>query len=257
MKKKLLVSALIIFLLSCNSESSEKVFLEENLDNKNTESQIDSVYHYVRAHRYLEINNLSAAESRFKKVIELEPDFARGFLGLANVKYLTNQLDEAKEYNNSALSLKPDLEESLYLSGLIYKKLNKCSKFIKNKDYKSYSYSPLILMLGLCFEIEGKSKEANEIFSNEGIKSIKTNLIEAEYEFYLNNPDKSLSLIYDFINENENAEAYLLIGNILLDQGRAGEANVNFKEAMDISKDPKIPLFYSEAKALYEETKNN
>ncbi len=255
MKKIFLFLAFIIFLLSCSNESSEKVFLEENLDNKNAEDQLDSVYHYVRAHRYLEINNLSAAESRFKKVIELEPDFARGFLGLSNVKYLTNQLDEAKEYNNEALSLKPDLEESLYLSGLIHKKLNKCSKFIKNKDYESYSYNPLILILGLCFEIEGKSKEANEIFSNNGIKSVETNLIEAEYEFYLNNPDKSLVLIYDFINENENAEAYLLIGNIFLDQGRIEEANANFKEAMDISKDPKIPLFYAEAKALYEETK--
>jgi len=253
--KKILILSLILFSLSCSSDSNEKVFLDENLENKNTESQLDSVYHYVRAHRYLEINNLSAAESRFKKVIELEADFARGFLGLANVKYLTNQLDEAEEYNNEALNLKPDLEESLYLSGLIYKKLNKCSEFIKNKNYKSYSYSPLIFILGLCFEIEGKSNEANEIFSNDKIKSVDTNLIEAEYEFYLNNSEKSLGLIYDFIDKNENAEAYLLIGNILLDQGKIEEANINFKEAMDISKDPKIPLFYKEAKALYEDTK--
>ena len=98
----------------------------------------------------------------------------------------------------------------------MYKKLDKCSKFLKNKDYKSYSYPPLILILGLCFEIEGKSKEAKEIFSINEIKSIKTNLLEAEYEFYLNNYDKSLGLIEEFINENENAESYLLIGKIFL-----------------------------------------
>ena len=253
MKKILLV--FIIFLLNCSNELPENIS-NDDLDIKNNEEQIDSVYHYVRAHRYLEINNLSAAESRFKKVIELEPDFARGFLGLANVKYLTNRLDEAKEYNKEALNLKPDLEESLYLSGLIDKKLNKCSSFIKNKNYEDYSYNPLILILGLCFEIEGKSKEANEIFSNN-IKSTETNLIEAEYEFYLNNFEKSLSLIYEYITENENAEAYLLIGNILLGQGKIEEANINFQEAMNISKNPKIPLFYSEAKSLYEETKSN
>ena len=238
MKKILL--AFIIFLLSCSNELPENTS-NDDLDIKNNEEQIDSVYHYVRAHRYLEINNLSAAESRFKKVIELEPDFARGFLGLANVKYLTNRLDEAKEYNKEALNLKPDLEESLYLSGLIDKKLNKCSSFIKNKNYEDYSYNPLILILGLCFEIEGT----------------ETNLIEAEYEFYLNNFEKSLSLIYEYIKENENAEAYLLIGNILLGQGKIEEANINFQEAMNTSKNPKIPLFYSEAKSLYEETKSN
>ena len=139
---------------------------------------------------------------------------------------------------------------------MIDKKLNKCSSFIKNKNYEAYSYNPLILILGLCFEIEGKSKEANEIFSNN-IKSTETNLIEAEYEFNLNNVEKSLSLIYEYIKENENAEAYLLIGNILLGQGKIEEANINFQEAMNISKNPKIPLFYSEAKSLYEETKSN
>ena len=66
-----------------------------------------------------------------------------------------------------------------------------------------------------------------------------------------------MSLIYEYIKENENAEAYLLIGNILLGQGKIEEANINFQEAMNISKNPKIPLFYSEAKSLYEETKSN
>ena len=128
-----------------------------------------------------------------------------------------------------------------------------------SKRFLQISYkilNPLILILGLCFEKEGKSKEANEIFSNN-IKSTETNLIEAEYEFYLNNFEKSLSLIYEYIKENENAEAYLLIGNILLGQGKIEEANINFQESMNISKNPKIPLFYSEAKSLYEETKSN
>jgi len=257
MSKNYLFVIVIIFLLGCNNELSKDDLLEENLETSTTENQMDSVYHYVRAHRYLEINNLSAAENRFKKVVELEPDFARGYLGLANVKYLTNQIEEAKEFNNKALILKPNLEEAIYLSGLIHKKINKCSKFLKNKDYKSYSYSPLILLLGLCFEVEGKSKEANEIFSINEIKSIKTNLLEAEYEFYLNNYDKSLDLIDEFIDENENAESYLLIGKILLKQGKSKEANQNFKEAMDISKEPKIQIYYSEAKTLYEETKND
>ena len=257
MLKNYLFPLIIIFLLGCNSEAPKEDFLEENLEIETTENQLDSVYHYVRAHRYLEINNLSAAENRFKKVVELEPDFARGFLGLANVKYLTNQIEEAKEFNNKALSLKPNLEEAIYLNGLMYKKLDKCSKFLKNKDYKSYSYPPLILILGLCFEIEGKSKEAKEIFSINEFKSIKTNLLEAEYEFYLNNYDKSLGLIEEFINENENAESYLLIGKIFLAQDMKKEANENFKEAMDISKEPKIPIYYSEAKVLHEETKND
>ena len=75
MLKNYLFPLIIIFLLGCNSEAPKEDFLEENLEIETTENQLDSVYHYVRAHRYLEINNLSAAENRFKKVVELEPDF--------------------------------------------------------------------------------------------------------------------------------------------------------------------------------------
>ena len=54
----------------------------------------DSIIHYVRAHRSLEVKNLSFAEARFKKVVELEPNFARGWLGLGEVSVLKNNFEK-------------------------------------------------------------------------------------------------------------------------------------------------------------------
>jgi len=261
MNKNFLIRIVIFPLLlffGCNSSIEEKDNNTKIYQESSEEEQLDSVFHYVRGHRYLELNNLSAAESRFKKVIELEPKFARGWLGLANSNYLANQIDEANNNNNKALNLKPDLEEALYLQGLIYKQEGKCSKFLKDKKPKEfYSYDPLILMLGLCNGLEGQNQKALEIFSYKKIKSIELNIILAEYEFYLGNFSESIKYINKYIEENENPKGYILKGKILVASDKKDEAISNFKEAMDLSKDPKIPLFYVEASSLYKELDNN
>ena len=105
---KLIFFTFIIFLISCSNNDVE------NINNETAEVEIkvnqsvdstDSVIHYVRAHRSLETKNLSYAESRFKKVVELEPNFARGWLGLAEVSILKNNFDNASNYLDEALLL--------------------------------------------------------------------------------------------------------------------------------------------------------
>tara|TARA_B110000438_G_C15735016_1_gene615934 strand:- start:528 stop:1325 length:798 start_codon:yes stop_codon:yes gene_type:complete len=255
----LLISLLI---MSCNSEKNDLIesvpLIEADLaaNEDIIENETDSIFHYVRAHRYLELNNIKAAESRFQKVVELEPDFARGWLGLSQVAYLNAQLDKSTIYIDKAISLKPDLEEAIYHKAKLEKELGNCNKsiIIINSSISS-KYPPLKSLLALCKGLLGDHKSAEILFdaSYQNIDKFKNVILkEAEYMMSIGNHNESLKLTNEYLDIHQSPEAYILKGMILVNLGLTNEALELFEEAKIMSSNPKVIIFYKKAKELIE-----
>ena len=253
---KLIFFTLIIFLISCSNNDVE------NINNETAEVEIkinqsiddtDSVIHYVRAHRSLETKNLSYAESRFKKVVELEPNFARGWLGLAEVSILKNNFDDASSYLDEALLLKPDLYEAVYFKGIVMKLQNKCDDFIGS--FVKIDLTPinrLNLLISNCYLELNKNKEAEIFFDSSKKDLIEDYDLLAEHYFLKGNYSESKDIISKNPESYKDPKYLLLISNILIKESNFEEAREQALEAIEISKQPKIPLYIEEGKILIE-----
>ncbi len=69
----------------------------------------ESVGHYVSGHNLLNRGEYKQAEQRFTIVIELEPDFARGWDGRGQARMLQGEYEEASLDFDQAIMLKPNL----------------------------------------------------------------------------------------------------------------------------------------------------
>ena len=146
---------------------------------------------------------MSYAESRFKKVVELEPNFARGWLGLAEVSILKNNFDDASSYLDEALLLKPDLYEAVYFKGLVMKLQNKCDEFIGS--FEKIDLTPsnrLNLLISNCYLELNKNKEAEIFFDSSKKDLIEDYDLLAEHYFLKGNYSKSKEII------SKNPESY-------------------------------------------------
>lgn len=72
-------------------------------------STTESVIQYVTAYAYLDRGNFAEAERYFTTVIELEPNFARGWDGRGQARLFKGEYDEALLDFDQAISLKPAL----------------------------------------------------------------------------------------------------------------------------------------------------
>lgn len=72
----------------------------------------ESVIYYVTAHNYMARGNYVEAERRFSIVIEMEPEFARGWDGRAYARMLQGDFGDAAEDLDRAIQLKPDLAQA-------------------------------------------------------------------------------------------------------------------------------------------------
>lgn len=265
---KYFFSVILIFipLIACSSSTDDTYSevetnqINNTVEENSSEDKLDSVYHYVRAHRYLDLKNLKSAEIRFQKVLDLEPNFARAWLGMANVAFLKGDFDESYEFAEEAVQLKPDLIEGIYIKALIHKEQKKCSKALKivNK-LEDYSFPPLLSISAFCNGIIENFEQANELFkiaysSNENIDL--TYLLEAEYQFYLGNFDQASDILDLYFSNYEGPGAYILKGKILIEKGDLTDAIGYFNEAKEMSSEPKIPLYYDKARLLIEKYEN-
>ena len=254
---KIIILKLILFLISCSSNDIEKNIdepLEEKIEIDQSIDETDSVIHYVRAHRSLKTKNLSYAESRFKKVVEIEPNFARGWLGLAEVSILKNNLDDASNYLDEALSLKPDLYEAVYFKGVVMYYQNKCEDFIDL--FEKIDKTPinrLNLLLSNCYLEFNKSNEAKVFFDYSNKDLVEDYDLVAENYFLKGDYLEAKEIIYKNPLSYKDPKYLLLISNILIAEGNIDEARKKALEAIEISKQPKIPLYIQEGQKLIDE----
>ncbi len=254
---KLTFLILILFLISCSSDDIETLDdqqFEDIIESNELIDSTDSVIHYVRAHRSLETKNLSYAESRFKKVVEIEPNFARGWLGLAEVSILKNNFDSASKYLDEALLLKPDLYEAVYFKGVLMHFQNRCGDFINL--FEKIDKTPinrLNLLLSNCYLELNKNNESKIFFDYSNKDIVEDYDLVAEHYFLNGDYLEAKEIIYKNPLSYKDPKYLLLISNIFIAEGNIDEARKQALEAIEISKQPKIPLYIEEGQKLIDE----
>ena len=217
----------------------------------------DSIIHYVRAHRSLEVKNLSFAEARFKKVVELEPNFARGWLGLGEVSILKNNFENASIYLDKALKLKPDLYEAIYLKGVSKKSQNNCDEFIMLFDeIVPTPLNRLNLLISNCFLKINELDQAKLFFDKSDTSVIDDYDLIAEYYFLKGDNDYAKKIISSNPKNNKDPRYLLISSKIMIREGNFSDAENIVKEAIEISKEPKIPFYIKEGQKLLDEIKS-
>ena len=254
---KLVIFTFILILISCSSNGIQEIDdqpLDDIIDSKVLTDDTDSVIHYVRAHRSLETKNLSYAESRFKKVVEIEPNFARGWLGLAEVSILKNNFDDASKYLDEALSLKPDLYEAVYFKGVLLNYQNKCEDFID--IFEKIDKTPinrLNLLLSNCYLELKKTNEAKIFFDYSNKYLVEDYDLVAEHYYLKGDYLEAKEIIDKNPLSYKDPKYLLLISNISIEEGNIDEARKQALEVIEISKQPKIPLYIQEGQKLINE----
>ena len=160
------------------------------------------------------LGRFQVASEAFKKVTELNPNYAAGFNNLSITLHDQGKLDEAIACCNKALSLKPDYAEAYYNMGNVLKDQSKLDKAIASYNKALFlkpNYADAYNNMGNALKDKGKLDEA-----------------VASYE-------KALSLKPDDIEARNN------MGVALKDQGKLDEAIACYNKALSLKPD------YSEA----------
>ena len=163
------------------------------------------------------LGQIEQASRAFKKVTELNPNYADGFNNLGVTLKDQGKLDEALEAYNKAVSLKPDYFEAYNNIGNALKDQGKYDVSLEAFN-KALSINPnhadAYNNMGVTFLEQGKADEAIETYN------------------------KALSLKPNYV------EAYNNMGNALKVQGKLDEAIEAYNKALSIKPD------YQEARVL-------
>ena len=150
------------------------------------------------------------ASEAFKKVTELNPDYADGFYNMGIILKNQGDLEEAIEAYNKALALKPDYAEVYNNMGVTLQEQGKLDEAITSFNKALIvkpDYADAYNNMGNVLKDQGKLDEA--------ITSFK----------------KALFLKPDY------ADAYNNMGNALKDQGKLDEAITSFKKVLIMKPD--------------------
>ncbi|MED7679542.1 tetratricopeptide repeat protein [Rhodobacteraceae bacterium IMCC15231] len=156
------------------------------------------------------LGRVQAASEAFKKVTELNPNYADGFSNLGVTLQEQGKLEEAIEACNKALSLKPDYAEAYYNMGNALKEQGKLEEAI-DAYKKALAIKP----------------EYAEAYNNMGNALNDQGKLEKAIEAY----NKTLAIKPDY------AEAYYNMGNALKEQGKLEKAIEAFDKALVIKPD--------------------
>ena len=190
------------------------------------------------------LGSIFEASEAFKKVTELNPDYAEGHSNLGATLKDQRKLEEALASFNKALAIKPDYAEAYYNIGVTLKEQGKLQEAIETFN-KALSlkpdYAEAYINMGNALQEQGKLEEAIEVY-NKAL-AIKPDYAEAYYnmgvafqdqgklEEAIETFNKALSL------KPNNAEAYINMGNALQEQGKLEEAIEVYNKALAIKPD--------------------
>ena len=263
MNMKFIYLIISLVFISCVNQVEQEIENNDLSVNQNaaeySESvdSTDSIIHYVRAHRSLEVKNLSFAEARFKKVVELEPNFARGWLGLGEVSILKNNFENASIYLDKALELKPDLYEAIYLKGVSKKSQNNCNEFILLfEEIVLTPLNRLNLLISNCFLEINELDQAKLFFDKSDTSVIDDYDLIAEYYFLKGDNDYAKKIISSSPISNKDPRYLLISSKIMIREGNLSDAENIVNEAIEISKEPKIPFYIQKGQKLLDEIKS-
>lgn len=180
----------------------------------------------------------------FKKVTELKPNYADGYINLGITLKDQGKLDDAIDSFNKALLIKPDYAEAYNNLGNVFKYQGKLDKarnaynkaLLLKPDYTEAHYN-----MGITLKEEGKLDEAIETFN-------KVLLLKSDYAEAHNNKgsvfidqgklDEAIKSFNNALSLKPNyAEAYNNIGVTLQNQGKLDEAIEAYNNALALKPD--------------------
>ena len=179
------------------------------------------------------------ASSAFKKVTELNPNYADGFSNLGLSLQHQEKLDEALEAYNKAISIKPDYAVAYFNMGVTLQHQDKLEEAIETYN-KALSINPNYIdaynNMGNVLKNQGKLEEAIEAY-NKAL-SIKPDCAEAYNN--MGNGLKNQGKLDDAIEaynkalliKPDYAEAYYNMGITLQDQNKLEEAIEAYNKAL-------------------------
>ena len=173
---------------------------------------------------YKGLGQVEEASEAFKKVTELNPNYANGFNNLGITLQMLGKYEEAIKAYKNALLLKPNYAEGYVNLGAAFEgqgKLNKAIASYKRAISNKPEYAEAYYNLGLTLKEQGKLDEAIESY------------------------DRALSLKPDYF------EAYNNKGNALKDQGKLEEAITTYKKAIKIKPDLRLMRILIRAISLH------
>ena len=190
------------------------------------------------------LGQVEKASEAFKKVTELNPNYADGFNNLGVSLKDQGKLDNAIEAYNKALSIKPDYAVTYLNMGMTLKDQGKLDEAIDSYN-KAISikpdYAEAYNNVGVAFKDQGKVDEAlkayakalslkedyTEAFNNMGNAFIDQGKLDEAIEAY----DKALTLNPNYADAHNN------LGVALQGQGRLEKAIEAYNKALLIKPD--------------------
>ena len=190
------------------------------------------------------LGRTTEAFEAFKKVTELNPNYADGFNNFGVVLKKHGRLDEAIEAFRNALSIQPDYADAYNNMGNALKEQDKIEEAIKayRKAISIKSdYAEAHNNLGVGLKQQEKLEEATEAYK----KALLVRPDYAEAHNNLGNIFQDQGQLEDAIEaykkalsiKPDYAEAYNNTGNALKDQGKLEEAIEAYKKALSIKPD--------------------
>ena len=154
-----------------------------------------------------DLGKVEEAIEACNKALAIRPNYAEAFNNIGNALQNQGKLEQAIEAYNKALIIKPEYAEAHYNIGNAFQNQGKLERAIKayNKALAIRpEYAAVFYNMGISFQDQGKLKEAIRAYN-------KALAIKPEY-----------------------AEAYYNMGNTLKDQGKLEEAIAAYRKALAI-----------------------
>ncbi|MDC0869697.1 tetratricopeptide repeat protein, partial [Paracoccaceae bacterium] len=190
------------------------------------------------------LDKTQQALNSFKKVTELNPNYADGFNNLGVCLKGLGNLDEAIEVFRTAISVKPDHADAYYNLGNSLKtqaNLKEATNAYKQVVLIKPNYAEAYNMLGSTLLAQSRLDEAIEVYKQAVL--LKPNSADAynylgvalkdqgKLDEAIASFNKALSLKPDY------AEAYNNMGNVLKKQGKLEETISSYNKALSLKPD--------------------
>ena len=130
--------------------------------------------------------DLRAAEEIFKRVTEIDPDYADGWVNIGRVRVREGRMGEAQEVLSRALKIDPKLAKTHYFMGLTYKQQGKYEEALEHfqQAEEQYPRDRMVLnQMGRILFLQRRFEEAVETLNR--VLAIDPEDLQAHYNLML------------------------------------------------------------------------
>ena len=210
----------------------------------------ESVNHYVRAYAHLSREEYRQAEQRFTLVIELEPDFARGWDGRGQARMLQGEHEEALLDYDQAILLKPNLWQAYGHRAISRMNIGDTEGARRDAEMAARGDPELVepyIVLGRTNSVLGDLEAAEASFTHAiDLAPDEAATYWWRGRFYRDFAQEPLLALADINRalQIETARAVIFLDRAILLMrygGPAEDIRADLDEAISLSQDPRLP----------------